>query len=167
MPDNIEQILKVEKPRTKKQFRSFLGATGNYKAFVPNYAATAVALTVQRRSQGRTSCCGARRWRTPIVSWRWPWVQLRSCSCRIRTNEFCCEQTHAKTGSAPYYCRSATKSWSHCRILVGNCSPWRSGTLPSGVSTYSLGDGPVPSVPRVPVRQGILAVRSPTIVLHR
>ena len=45
MPDKIEQILKVEKPRTKKQLRSFLGATGYYRAFVPNYAATAVALT--------------------------------------------------------------------------------------------------------------------------
>ena len=45
MPDKIEPILKVEKPRTKKQLRSFLGATGYYRAFVPNYAATAVALT--------------------------------------------------------------------------------------------------------------------------
>ena len=45
VPGKIEQMMKVEKPRTKKQLRSFLGATGYYRSFVPNYAAIAVALT--------------------------------------------------------------------------------------------------------------------------
>ena len=45
MPNKVEQILKVDRPKTKTQLRLFLGTAGYYRSFVPNYSATAVALT--------------------------------------------------------------------------------------------------------------------------
>ncbi|XP_048255087.1 uncharacterized protein LOC125381692 [Haliotis rufescens] len=42
---NVEKILNVERPQTKKQVRALLGLSGYYRKFIPNYAAIAVPLT--------------------------------------------------------------------------------------------------------------------------
>ncbi|XP_071099126.1 uncharacterized protein [Haliotis cracherodii] len=42
---NVEKILNVERPQTKKQVRALLGLTGYYRKFIPNDAAIAVPLT--------------------------------------------------------------------------------------------------------------------------
>ena len=43
--DNVSKITKATRPTTKKQVRSFLGLTGFYRDYIPNYAAKAVPLT--------------------------------------------------------------------------------------------------------------------------
>ena len=43
--DNIAKIRNAPRPMTKKQVRAFIGLTGFYRNFVPNYAAIAVPLT--------------------------------------------------------------------------------------------------------------------------
>ena len=43
--DNDMKILNAEPPRTKKQIQSFLGLTGYYRAYVPNYASLTAELT--------------------------------------------------------------------------------------------------------------------------
>lgn len=44
-PDKVEDIMKAEEPKTKKQVRSFLGLVGYYREYIPNFAAIAVPLT--------------------------------------------------------------------------------------------------------------------------
>ncbi len=44
-PTKIEAVKKFPRPETKKQVRTFLGLTGYYRRFIPNYASTAVPLT--------------------------------------------------------------------------------------------------------------------------
>ena len=44
-PDKIIAIRNAERQRTKKQVRSFLGLVGFYRAFIQNFAETAVQLT--------------------------------------------------------------------------------------------------------------------------
>ena len=43
--DKVEKIRKFVPPKTKKQLRSFLGTTGFYRKFIPNYAEKAKPLT--------------------------------------------------------------------------------------------------------------------------
>ena len=43
--DNVAKIRDAARPETKTQVRSFLGLTGYYRDFIPNYAAIAVPLT--------------------------------------------------------------------------------------------------------------------------
>lgn len=43
--NNITKILKVSQPSTKTEIRSFLGMTGFYRDYIPNYAAIAAPLT--------------------------------------------------------------------------------------------------------------------------
>ena len=47
MPEEskVQKILKVEKPKNKKQMRSFLGLIGYYQKFIPNFSAIAAPLT--------------------------------------------------------------------------------------------------------------------------
>ena len=45
MEDNVEKITEAPRPLTKTQVRSFLGLTGYYREFVPNYAAIASPLS--------------------------------------------------------------------------------------------------------------------------
>ena len=42
--ENVEKIVRAERPKTKKQVKSFLGLTGYYRNFIPNYTAIAVPL---------------------------------------------------------------------------------------------------------------------------
>ena len=44
-PDLLKKIQGQDRPTTKKQIRSFLGTTGFYRKFVPNYAHIALPLT--------------------------------------------------------------------------------------------------------------------------
>ncbi|XP_038057353.1 uncharacterized protein LOC119728962 [Patiria miniata] len=43
--DKVDQVLKAERPRTKKQVRSFLGLVGFYRKFIPNFSAIAAPLS--------------------------------------------------------------------------------------------------------------------------
>jgi hypothetical protein len=43
--ENVRKIEGATKPKTKKQFRAFIGLTGYYRDFIPNYAAKAAPLT--------------------------------------------------------------------------------------------------------------------------
>ena len=45
LPGKVDQILKVEIPKTKKQVRAFLGLAGYYRKFQPNYGAIAAPLS--------------------------------------------------------------------------------------------------------------------------
>ena len=42
---NIDKVRESPQPRTKKEVRSFLGLTGFYRDFIPNYATIAAPLT--------------------------------------------------------------------------------------------------------------------------
>ena len=42
---NVDKILSAERPKTKKEVRSFLGITGFYRQFIADYATKAAALT--------------------------------------------------------------------------------------------------------------------------
>ena len=42
---NVTKIRDAPRPRTKKEIRSFLGLTGFYQSYLPNYAAIAVPLS--------------------------------------------------------------------------------------------------------------------------
>ena len=44
-PSNVDKVLNAQRPDTKKAVRSFLGLTGFYRSYIPNYAAIAVPLT--------------------------------------------------------------------------------------------------------------------------
>ena len=44
-PAKIEAIMNAPRPETKSQLRSYLGLTGYYRSFIPNYASIAVPLT--------------------------------------------------------------------------------------------------------------------------
>lgn len=43
--DNVRKIRDAEWPTTKKGVRSFLGLTGYYRDYIPNYSAIAASLT--------------------------------------------------------------------------------------------------------------------------
>ena len=48
----VEAIRRIQPPKTKKEVRTFLGLTGYYRKFIPNYATIAAALTdLTRKSQ--------------------------------------------------------------------------------------------------------------------
>ena len=44
-PEKIQKVIDAEKPKNKKEMRSFLGLVGYYQKFVPNYASLAAPLT--------------------------------------------------------------------------------------------------------------------------
>lgn len=44
-PEKLVAIKKAPRPQTKSQLRSFLGLTGYYRSFIPNYAEAALPLT--------------------------------------------------------------------------------------------------------------------------
>ena len=50
--ENVEKIQKAARPSTKKGIRSFLGLTGYYRNFIPNYSAVAAPMTDLTRNGG-------------------------------------------------------------------------------------------------------------------
>ena len=44
-PSKVQIVKRFEAPKTKTQVRAFLGLTGYYRQFIPNYAAVALLLT--------------------------------------------------------------------------------------------------------------------------
>lgn len=50
----LEKIQQAQRPQTKRQVRSFLGLSGYYRGFIPNYAGTAAPLTELTRN-GKTN----------------------------------------------------------------------------------------------------------------
>ena len=48
-PDKVEAIKEAARPETKTQLRSFLGLTGYYRKFIPNFASVAIPLTDKTR----------------------------------------------------------------------------------------------------------------------
>ncbi|XP_064469691.1 uncharacterized protein LOC135384419 [Ornithodoros turicata] len=51
MPETLERIRDAPQPKTKTQVRSFLGLTGYYREFIPNYAAITAPLTELTKKQ--------------------------------------------------------------------------------------------------------------------
>ena len=45
LQDNVEKIRNAWRPKTKKEVKAFLGLTGHYREFIPNYANKAVPLS--------------------------------------------------------------------------------------------------------------------------
>ena len=43
--DNVKKIVDSERPKTKKEVQSFLGLSGYYRQYIPNYSAVASPLT--------------------------------------------------------------------------------------------------------------------------
>jgi len=43
--DKVEAVKRMQPPKTKKDMRTFLGLTGYYRRFIPNYASIAAPLT--------------------------------------------------------------------------------------------------------------------------
>ena len=54
----VETVKQFVVPETKKQVRAFLGLTGYYRKFIPNYASVAAPLTDLTRKSAPTTCVG-------------------------------------------------------------------------------------------------------------
>lgn len=54
IPEKVGEILKVAKPTTKKEVRSFLGMVGYHRRFIPNFAAVAAPLSDLTKSGKRS-----------------------------------------------------------------------------------------------------------------
>ena len=50
--DKIEAVQQFQRPRTKKEVRAFLGLSGYYRKFIPNYASIAAPLTDLTKKTG-------------------------------------------------------------------------------------------------------------------
>jgi len=73
--DKVEAVKRMQPPKTKKDMRTFLGLTGYYRRFIPNYASIAAPLTdLTRKHQPN------------LVQWT-PDAEA-SCSCQGAGNNF-------------------------------------------------------------------------------
>jgi uncharacterized membrane protein YqiK len=59
--ENVRKIDGATRPKTKKQVRAFIGLTGYYRDFIPNYAANAAPLTDLTKKGNRTRYHGSNR----------------------------------------------------------------------------------------------------------
>ena len=74
LQDNVCKVREAARPRTKKEVRSFIGLTGFYRHYVPNYVAIAAPLTnLTNKGQPNREWENAQETLTQQMHLKWDW----------------------------------------------------------------------------------------------